>query len=131
MCHVLLSQLQGRLPIKVELKGLLEEDLHRILTVPVNNLIMQQVELLKAEEVVLQFSDEAVREIAKVAAEVNRTVENIGARRLNTIIARIVDDISYQAADMEKGTSVRIERQDVQDKVKPLLEKADLSRYIL
>ncbi|MCJ1297191.1 hypothetical protein MMC34_008761 [Xylographa carneopallida] len=127
----LLPELQGRLPIKVELKGLLEEDLHRILTVPVNNLIMQQVELLKAEEVVLQFSDEAVREIAKVAAEVNRTVENIGARRLNTIIARIVDDISYQAADMEKGTSVRIERQDVQDKVKPLLEKADLSRYIL
>jgi len=108
-----------------------EEDLYRILTVPVSNLIMQQVELLKAEEIDLEFSDEAVREIAKVAAEVNRTVENIGARRLNTVIARIVDDISYQAADMERGSRVKIGRQDVQDKVKPLLEKADLTRYIL
>ncbi len=91
---------------------------------------MQQVELLKAEDIELSFSDDAVREIAKVAAEVNRHVENIGARRLNTVIARIVDDISYQAADMERGTKITIGRQDVQEKVKPLLEKP-MTRYIL
>ena len=98
---------------------------------PVSNLIRQQVELLRADEVELEFSEEAVREIAKVAAEVNRRVENIGARRLNTVISRIMEDISFQAPDLPSGTKRRIEREEVIEKVKPLLERGDLTRFIL
>ena len=127
----LLPELQGRLPVKVELKALDEDDFYRILTVPVTNLLMQQVELLKADDVQLEWSDEAVREIARVAAEVNRTVENIGARRLNTVIARIIEEVSYAAADMSKGTVVRIDKEEVREKVRPLMERGDLSRHIL
>ena len=127
----LLPELQGRLPIKVELKGLTEEDLYRILTEPVANLIRQQVELLGAEGIAIEFSDAAIREIARVAAEVNRSVENIGARRLNTVISRIMEEVSFAAADMPKGTKVRIEKEEVVEKVRPLMEKGDLTRYIL
>ena len=127
----LLPELQGRLPVKVELKGLDEDDLYRILTVPVANLLRQQVELLRADHIELEWSDAAVREIARVAAEVNRTVENIGARRLNTVISKIIEEVSFQAADMPKGTKIRIEKEEVVEKVRPLMERGDLRKYIL
>jgi ATP-dependent HslUV protease ATP-binding subunit HslU len=127
----LLPELQGRLPIRVELKQLTEEDLYQILTVPINNLIKQQIELLKTDNLLLNFSDEAVKEIAKVTAEVNKTVENIGARRLNTVIQRICDELSFSAADEAPGTAVTIDRKYVLEKVTPLLKTADLSKYVL
>ena len=98
---MLLPELQGRLPIRVQLKPLSENDLYSILTRDdSNNLIQQQVELLKTEGVVLQFDEKAIREIAKIAFEVNNALENIGARRLNTIIERVVEDISFCASNM-------------------------------
>lgn len=127
----LLPELQGRLPVRVELKALTEEDMYKILTVPVSNLIIQQIELLKTDGIELEFKDDAIREIARVAVEVNRAVENIGARRLNTIIAQIVDDISFQAADLDIGTKIVIDKDTVVNKVAPLLKSADLTRYLL
>jgi ATP-dependent HslUV protease ATP-binding subunit HslU len=126
----MMAELQGRLPVRVDLKALSEEDLVRILTEPENNLVRQQVELIRTENVTLTFEPDAVREIAKVAAEANRTVENIGARRLHTVIERIVDDISYEAADMPPNSVVSITRETVRKKV-PMLEIVDLARYII
>merc|ERR1719198_1793208 len=102
----LLAELQGRLPIRVELKGLTEDDMHRILTEPVTSLIRQQIELMQTEDVELVFEDEAIREIARVATLVNNTRENIGARRLHTIIERIMEEFSFQSPDMEPGSKV-------------------------
>jgi len=93
----LLAELQGRLPIRVELKALTQEDMYLILTVPESNLVRQQVALIGTEKVKLSFTDEAIREVARVAFEVNSTVENIGARRLHTVIERIMDEISFDA----------------------------------
>jgi ATP-dependent HslUV protease ATP-binding subunit HslU len=127
----LLPELQGRLPIRVELQALTEEDFWRILTVPQNNLVKQQIALLATEDVELTFSEEAVREVARVAAEVNRTVENIGARRLNTVISRIMDEYSFSAADQPSGTKYHIDLKYVQDKIKPLMSSTDLSKFVL
>mmetsp|Transcript_2902 Transcript_2902/g.5347 ORF Transcript_2902/g.5347 Transcript_2902/m.5347 type:complete len:267 (-) Transcript_2902:122-922(-) len=99
-------ELQGRRPIRVELSGLSEGDLYKILTEPVANLIRQQVELIGTEGVTLEFDDDAIREIARVAALLNKTVENIGARRLHTVIERIMEELSFKAAEMEKGSKV-------------------------
>eukprot|EP01035_Chromulina_nebulosa_P020116 gene20116-26121_t len=126
----LLAELQGRLPIRVNLKGLTENDLYRILTEPVTNLIKQQLELLKVENVHLSFTDCAIKEIAKVAYETNVTVENIGARRLHTVIEKIVEEISFNAPD-KAGEEYIIDAQYVQTKVKALLQNADLRRFIL
>eukprot|EP00595_Chromulina_sp_UTEXLB2642_P003487 CAMPEP_0196763792 /NCGR_PEP_ID=MMETSP1095-20130614/4788_1 /TAXON_ID=96789 ORGANISM="Chromulina nebulosa, Strain UTEXLB2642" /NCGR_SAMPLE_ID=MMETSP1095 /ASSEMBLY_ACC=CAM_ASM_000446 /LENGTH=332 /DNA_ID=CAMNT_0042117801 /DNA_START=515 /DNA_END=1513 /DNA_ORIENTATION=+ len=126
----LLAELQGRLPIRVNLKGLTENDLYRILTEPVTNLIKQQLELLKVENVHLSFTDCAIKEIAKVAYETNVTVENIGARRLHTVIEKIVEEISFNAPD-KAGEEYIIDAQYVQNKVKALLQNADLRRFIL
>lgn len=126
----LLAELQGRLPIRVELKGLTEADMYRILTEPVSNLIKQQTALMATEEVDLVFTDEAIREISKMAAEVNRTLENIGARRLHTIIERIMEDISFEAAD-RKGEQIVVDVDRVRERVGPLLVKSDLSKFIL
>lgn len=126
----LLAELQGRLPIRVTLQGLSEEDLYRILTEPVTNLITQQVELLKSEEVTLQFTDDAIREIARVAYTTNRSVENIGARRLHTVIERVVEDISFEAPE-RKGETIVIDAAYVQSKVQSLLTATDLRKYIL
>lgn len=100
----MLPELQGRLPIRVELNGLTEDDLYKILTEPVANLLHQQRELIGTEGVNLVFEDEAVKEIARTAALLNRTVENIGARRLHTVIERIMENISFDAAEMGHGT---------------------------
>jgi ATP-dependent HslUV protease ATP-binding subunit HslU len=126
----LLAELQGRLPIRVQLKGLTEDDLYRILTEPVTNLLRQQREMLKTENVTLSFTEKAIREIAKVAHETNRTVENIGARRLHTVIERIVEEISFDAPSRE-GEEIEIDEEFVKARVAELMAKSDLRKYIL
>jgi ATP-dependent HslUV protease ATP-binding subunit HslU len=99
----LLPELQGRLPIRVTLEGLTEDDLYRILTEPVNNLLQQQIELMKADSLDLTFTDGAIREIARISSEVNRTVENIGARRLHIVVERVMEELLFDVVDFEEG----------------------------
>ena len=126
----LLAELQGRLPIRVTLKGLTQDDLYRILTEPVTNLIRQQIEMLQSEHVVLIFEDEAIREIARIAHITNETVENIGARRLHTVIERIVEEISFEAPD-KAGETITITADYVRERVSEMLLTSDLRKYIL
>ncbi len=126
----LLPELQGRLPIRVELKALNKDDLKRILTEPEASLIKQYVALMKTEEVNLEFTEDAIDAIASIAEEVNASVENIGARRLQTILERILDDISFNASD-HPGDTFKIDAKYVQDKVSDLVKNTDLSRFIL
>jgi len=125
----LLPELQGRLPIRVELSALTEHDLFRILTEPDMNLIQQQIELMKTENIQLEFTHEAIKEMAFLAADVNRTVENIGARRLHTIIEKIVEDVSFNC-DLYKDKVV-ITADIVKERLLPLMKKADLSKFVL
>jgi ATP-dependent HslUV protease ATP-binding subunit HslU len=127
----LLPELQGRLPIRVELQGLKEEDLYRILTEPEVSLIKQQQMLLGTEGVKLTFEDDAIKEIAKVAFEMNTVVENIGARRLHTVMEKISDEFSFEAADMEEGTEIVVDVAMVQQRLKDALETQDLQKFIL
>lgn len=127
----LLPELQGRLPIRVELAGLTEDDLYKILTEPVANLLRQQIELIGAEGVELEFEDDAIKEIARMAALLNKTVENIGARRLHTVLEKIMESISFDAAEMDKGTKVVVNKAVVEERLKHITMKADVSRYIL
>lgn len=127
----LLAELQGRLPVRIDLLPLTESDLYHILTQTQHNLIAQQTQLIAVDHVQLVFTDAATREIARVAAEVNRTIENIGARRLSTIVERIVSDISYTAPDAEPGTTITVDVDMVTAKVKELMKAADLQKYIL
>ncbi len=126
----LLPELQGRLPIRVELKALDRDDFVRILTEPENSLIKQYKALLKTEDVTLDFTPDAIAEIASLAAEVNRNVENIGARRLQTILERVLEDISFTASD-QPGTTLTVDAVYVRDKVGDLAKNADLSKFIL
>ena len=126
----LLPELQGRLPIRVELSALGADDFKRILLEPEASLIKQYVALLDTEGVTLTFADDAIDEIAAVAAEVNQNVENIGARRLHTILERILDDISFTATD-RPGETVNIDAAYVQDHMGDLAKNADLSKFIL
>jgi ATP-dependent HslUV protease ATP-binding subunit HslU len=126
----LIPELQGRFPIRVELESLTEEDFVRILTEPENALLKQYRALLEAESVELSFSDDAVREIARDAERVNRALENIGARRLHTILERLLEDISF-AGPENAGKSIRIELSDVQSALADLVKDEDLSRYVL
>ena len=126
----LLPELQGRLPIRVELKGLEKEDFVRILREPENSLIKQYVALLKTEDVKLSFGDDAIEAIAGLAADVNRGVENIGARRLHTILERLLEEISFTASD-RGGEAIAIDAAYVRDKVADLAKNADLSKFIL
>lgn len=126
----LLAELQGRLPIRVNLQGLTEDDMYRILTEPVTNLIRQQKELLATEDVRLEISNEAIREMARVASEVNKTVENIGARRLHTVIERIVEEISFDAPE-RSGEKVVVDQSYVKERVTEMLLGSDLRKYIL
>mmetsp|Transcript_9731 Transcript_9731/g.17813 ORF Transcript_9731/g.17813 Transcript_9731/m.17813 type:complete len:566 (+) Transcript_9731:59-1756(+) len=127
----MLPELQGRLPIRVELNGLTEDDLYKILTEPEANLVIQQIELIKTEGVVLTFNDDALREIAKLAAHLNRTVENIGARRLHTVMERIMEEISFQAAEMDTAEEVTVTKELVQERLSHVMTTSDLSKYIL
>ena len=126
----LLPELQGRLPIRVELRALNEDDFRRILTEPETSLIRQYVALLATEDVALDFAEDAISEIAHVAAEVNRSVENIGARRLQTVMERVLDEISFTATD-RSGEAVSIDADYVRERVSDLAKDADLSKYIL
>jgi ATP-dependent HslUV protease ATP-binding subunit HslU len=126
----LLPELQGRLPIRVELRALTREDFRRILTEPKACLINQYVALMKTEGVDLIFTDDAIDAIADIAVEVNTSVENIGARRLMTVMERILDEISFNAGDMF-GQTVEINAEHVRKHVGDLAKNADLSKFIL
>ena len=126
----LLPELQGRLPIRVELDALKEEDFKRILKEPDNSLIKQYKELLKTENVNLKFTDDGIDMLAKISAEVNSSVENIGARRLHTIIEKVLDDISFNATD-RAGETITIDEKYVQDNLGNLVKDTDLSKFIL
>jgi ATP-dependent HslUV protease ATP-binding subunit HslU len=126
----LLPELQGRLPIRVELKPLTEEDFRRILTETEASLIKQYKALLETEGVSLDFTADAVNAIARISVEVNSSVENIGARRLQTVMERILDDISFTATD-RAGETVRIDADYVESHIGDLARNADLSRFIL
>jgi ATP-dependent HslUV protease ATP-binding subunit HslU len=127
----LLPELQGRLPIRVELKGLDRDDLRRILTEPQASLITQYKALMATEGVALDFRPDAIEEIARLAEQINSTIENIGARRLHTILERLLEEISFTASDKPAGTAVAIDADYVREQVSNLAKDSDLSRFIL
>ncbi|MCX6163568.1 MAG: ATP-dependent protease ATPase subunit HslU [Ignavibacteriae bacterium] len=127
----LIPELQGRFPIRVELNSLNEEDFYKILTQPENALIKQYVALLQTEGVELIFKEDSIREIAKIAAEVNEQVENIGARRLHTIITTLLEDILFEVPDKQKKSKIDIDKKLVNEKLSKIVKNRDLSRYIL
>ncbi len=126
----LLPELQGRLPIRVELEALTSDDFKRILKEPDFSLIKQYVALLKTENVELEFSEDGIDTIANIASEVNASVENIGARRLHTIIEKILDDISFTATD-RSGEKIIINKEYINNNLKDLTKNSDLSKFIL
>lgn len=126
----LIPEFQGRFPIRVELESLSEDDFVRILTEPENALIKQYTALLDTEELKLDFTDEGIAEIASIAALVNDRMENIGARRLHTVLERVLDEVSFDAPDM-KSEKVKVDREYVKDRLSEILKDEDLSRYIL
>ena len=126
----LLPELQGRLPIRVELKALTRDDLRRILTEPEASLIKQYIALMGTEGVTLEFSEDAIDAVADTAVAVNASVENIGARRLQTVMERVLDEVSFAAPDRH-GETVRIDAAYVQKHIGDLAKNADLSRFIL
>src|SRR5580704_13329946 len=127
----LLPELQGRLPIRVELKGLDRDDLCRILTEPQASLITQYKALMATEGIELDFLPEAIEEIALLAEQINSTVENIGARRLHTILERLLEEVSFTASDQPSGTAIAIDADYVRERVGSLAKDHDLSRFIL
>jgi ATP-dependent HslUV protease ATP-binding subunit HslU len=126
----LIPEFQGRFPIRVELEPLTREDFVRILTEPQNALIKQYVALMATEGVRLTFTDDAIVEIAAIAAEVNQNTENIGARRLHTVMERLLESLSFEAPEMG-GREVVIDAQQVHTKLDDIVKNEDLSRYIL
>jgi len=126
----LLPELQGRLPIRVELKSLTKEDFRRILVEPEASLIKQYIALMATERVNLTFTDDAIDALADIAAQVNSTVENIGARRLQTVMERVLDEMSFEATD-KGGETVKIDAAYVQARIGDLAKNADLSKFIL
>jgi ATP-dependent HslUV protease ATP-binding subunit HslU len=126
----LLPELQGRLPIRVELRSLTKEDFRRILVEPEASLIKQYVALMATENVKLDFTDDAIDALADIAAQVNSTVENIGARRLQTVMERVLDEISFDATD-KGGETIKIDAAYVQARIGDLAKNADLSKFIL
>ena len=126
----LLPELQGRLPIRVELQALTRDDLRRILTEPEASLIKQYKALMATEQVTLDFAPDAIDALADLAAEINGSVENIGARRLHTVLERLLEDISFSAAD-RPGEKIVIDAAYVHERVAPLARNTDLSKFIL
>ena len=126
----LLPELQGRLPIRVELEALTSDDFKKILREPDNSLIKQYKALLKTENVDLEFSDDGIDAIANIATEVNSTVENIGARRLHTIIERVLDEISFTATD-RAGEKIVVDSKYIKENLGELVKDTDLSKFIL
>jgi ATP-dependent HslUV protease ATP-binding subunit HslU len=126
----LIPEFQGRFPIRVELESLTKEDFIRILTEPKNALVKQYMALLKPENVNLTFTEDAIHEIAEMSATVNERTENIGARRLQTIMEKLLEDISFDASEMEEA-DITIDAAHVREKLKDIIQNEDLSRYIL
>ncbi|QGG48162.1 ATP-dependent protease ATPase subunit HslU [Heliorestis convoluta] len=126
----LIPELQGRFPLRVELEALSQKDFQRILTEPENSLLKQYIALLSTEDVELQFAEEGIDAIASIAYRVNAQTENIGARRLHTILEKVLEDISFQAPNMIEK-SIIIDRSYVESRLEDIVEKEDLSRYIL
>ncbi len=126
----MLPELQGRLPIRVELRALTREDFERILTEPEASLIKQYTALMATEDVTIEFTKNGIAEVAKVSADVNASVENIGARRLHTVMERLLDDISFSATD-RGGEHLKIDKAYVRKHVSELAEDTDLSKFIL
>ncbi|MGA7409963.1 MAG: ATP-dependent protease ATPase subunit HslU, partial [Bryobacteraceae bacterium] len=126
----LIPELQGRFPIRVELKSLTEEDFIRILKEPKSALVKQYAALLETEGIRLTFTDDALIEVAKIAAQVNTSMENIGARRLHTIMEKLLEDISFDGPDLKKK-NIRIDAIYVRKQLSEIVKDQDLSRYIL
>jgi ATP-dependent HslUV protease ATP-binding subunit HslU len=126
----LLPELQGRLPIRVELAPLTRADLRRILTEPEHNLLAQYSALMATEGVTLDFAEDAVDALADLAADINERVENIGARRLATVLEKLLEEISFSASD-RPGETIRVDASTVKERVAPLAARGDLSRFIL
>ena len=127
-----MPELQGRFPIRVQLKPLSEEDLMRILCEPEASLIKQYVALIGVENIKLDFTENGIKEIAKIAFRVNGEVENIGARRLHTMLEKILEDISFDATDMKNGSEIVIDKKYVDEHLGDLVSgKTDLSKFIL
>ena len=126
----LLPELQGRLPIRVELNALTKEDFIKILKEPDNSLIKQYTALLGTEKVTLEFTDDAIEAIAEISTHINSTIENIGARRLHTILEKILDDISFDAPD-KSGEKVLINKAYVDKHLGDIAKDKDLSKFIL
>jgi ATP-dependent HslUV protease ATP-binding subunit HslU len=128
----LIPELQGRFPIRVELKPLTEADFVRIMTEPENALTKQYAALVQAENATLTFSDDGVREIARIAALVNDRMENIGARRLHTVVTTLLEETLFELPDgIPSGTTIVMDGKAVQDRLKSIVEDEDLRRYIL
>jgi ATP-dependent HslUV protease ATP-binding subunit HslU len=126
----LIPEFQGRFPIRVELEALTQADFIRILTEPENALTKQYVALLATEDVHLEFSDDAIAEIARIAAQVNERTENIGARRLHTVMERLLDQTSFDAPEMG-GHTIHVDGALVRERLEAILQDQDLSRFIL
>jgi ATP-dependent HslUV protease ATP-binding subunit HslU len=126
----LIPEFQGRFPIRVELEPLTREDFVRILTEPANALLKQYVALMQTEGVSLTFADDAIASIADIAAKVNARMENIGARRLHTVVERLLDQLSFDAPELQEKT-VTIDAAYVEDRLNDVLKDEDLSRYVL
>ena len=127
----LIPELQGRFPIRVELKSLTEDDFVKILTLPQNALLKQYTALLATENVNIRFEHDAILEIAKIAAIVNEQVENIGARRLHTILTTLLEDILFEVPDKMPEAEIVITGDKVRDKLNKIVKDRDLSKYIL
>ncbi|MCK9211375.1 MAG: ATP-dependent protease ATPase subunit HslU [Ignavibacteriaceae bacterium] len=127
----LIPEMQGRFPIRVELKSLTEQDFIKILTLPENALLKQYSALLETENVMLHFTEEGIKEIARIAFEVNEQVENIGARRLHTILTTLLDDILFEVPDKMPKATVKIDAKLVKKKLDAIVKNRDLSKYIL
>jgi ATP-dependent HslUV protease ATP-binding subunit HslU len=127
----LIPELQGRFPIRVELSSLTEQDFEKILTIPQNALIKQYAALLATEGIQVEFMPDGIKEIARIAAEVNEAVENIGARRLHTIMTTLLEEILYDAPEEIGTANVTVDREMVQSKLASIVRNRDLSRYIL
>ena len=126
----LIPELQGRFPLRVELDSLDEDALYQILTQPKNSLLKQYIALLSTENVELEFDDEAIKEIARIAHAANEKMEGIGARRLHTVIERVIEDISFEASE-KSGEKINVTKELVKERLKDVVEDQDLARYIL
>ena len=126
----LIPELQGRFPIRVELKSLTEQDFKQILTQPENAIIKQHIALMKTEGLDLVFTDDAIDEIAKIAYLMNQSRENIGARRLHTVMEKLLEELSYHAEDL-KGQTITVNSAFVRQNLNDILQETDMHKYIL